>query len=199
MTSTGSKQKRLAARVLLGGGIGAGKSAVAAIFERAGFLVIEGDEIGRSLLAAGTPETSAVQELWPSVVADGVVDRAALATIVFGDASELRKLEAVTHPAIAAEIERRVTNTERDIVVEVPLLHLQIIRAWTRVAVIADTETRLGRAIARGGDRDDIARRMGSQASTEQWISWADVVIDNNGPWAATEQIVVSMIDERWG
>ncbi len=199
MTSAGSSHHRAAARVLLGGGIGAGKSAVAAIFERAGFLVIEADEIGRSLLAVGTPETAAVQELWPSVVADGVVDRAALATIVFGDASELRKLEAVTHPAIAAEIDRRVTNTERDIVVEVPLLHLQIIRAWTRVAVIADTETRLGRAIARGGDRDDIARRMESQASTEQWISWADVVIDNNGPWAATEQIVSAMIDERWG
>lgn len=199
MTSTGSKQKRLAARVLLGGGIGAGKSAVAAIFERAGFLVIEGDEIGRSLLAAGTPETSAVQELWPSVVADGVVDRAALATIVFDDASELRKLEGVTHPAIAAEIERRVAKTEKDVVVEAPLMHLEISGEWTRVAVVTDSRERLARAEARGGDPDDVKRRMKSQMSTAEWTSWADVVIDNNGAWAATERIVASMIDERWG
>ena len=199
MTSTGSKQKRLAARVLLGGGIGAGKSAVAAIFERAGFLVIEGDEIGRSLLAAGTPETSAVRELWPSVVADGVVDRAALATIVFDDASELRKLEGVTHPAIAAEIARRLAKTEKDVVVEAPLMHLEISGEWTRVAVVADSRERLARAEARGGDPDDVKRRMKSQMSTAEWTSWADVVIDNNGAWAATERIVASMIDERWG
>ncbi|MEE8484962.1 MAG: dephospho-CoA kinase [Acidimicrobiia bacterium] len=199
MTSAGSLHYRTAARVLLGGGIGAGKSAVAVIFERAGFLVIEADEIGRSLLAAGTPEAAAVQELWPSVVAEGVVDRAALATIVFGDASELRKLEAVTHPAIAAEIERRVAKTEKDVVVEAPLAHLEISGEWTRVAVVADSRERLARAVARGGDPDDVKRRMKSQMSTAEWMSWADVVIDNNGSWAETEAHVAAVIDERRG
>lgn len=191
MASEGSSR----ARVLLGGGIGAGKSTVAAAFEEAGFEVIEADEIGRGILAPGTRETAAVQELWPDVVDGGVVDRKALAAVVFDAPRELDRLEAITHPGIATEIERRVAAGDTDIVVEAPLMSITLSGEWTRVAVVADTRTRMARAVARGGDPRDVRRRMAAQASTEDWVDWADVVIDNGGAWIETEKTVTAIIE----
>ena len=182
-------------RVLLGGGIGAGKSTVAAEFGKAGFELIEADEVARGLLARGTRETAAVAELWPEVVHRGLVDRKALARIVFADVSELGRLEAITHPAVVTEVEQRVAATGADIVVEVPVRRIAFSGEWTRVAVVADAATRLARAVSRGGDPADVQRRMEVQASTEDWKEWADVVLDNGGAWAETEHAVAGLID----
>ncbi len=183
-----------AAHVLLGGGIGAGKSAVADLFVQAGFLVIEADGIGADVLGPHTEATGAVADLWPEAVREGVVDREVLARIVFSDGADLGRLEAITHPAITAEIERRVADTRGDVLVEVPLQHLAPAGDWIKVAVIADEETRIARAVGRGGDPADVRRRISSQVPDHEWVVWADIVIDNNDAWSRTENTVHAVI-----
>jgi dephospho-CoA kinase len=190
MTSDGY----IAPNVLLGGGIGAGKSSIAKLFAGSGYLLIEADRVGADILAPHTDATAAVDQEWPEVVRDGVVDRSALARIVFADARALEVLESITHPAIAAEIDLRVVSTDLSIVVETPVKALELAGDWIRVAVVADEDTRIARAIARGGDPADVRRRVASQISDEEWTSWADVVIDNNRAWRETEQAAHAII-----
>jgi len=215
----------IANHVLLGGGIGAGKSVVADVFVQAGFLLIEADAIGAEVLRPDTASTRTVAEIWPDAVNGGVVDRKALARIVFSSSGELRRLEAITHPAIAAEIDKRVAGTTGDVIVEVPLTHLDLsgewIRVavvaagttgdvivevplthldlsgeWIRVAVVADEKLRITRAAERGGHPVDVRRRVLSQVSEDEWMEWADYVIDNNHLWSTTEEAVHSVIRE---
>ncbi len=166
------------------------------VFEERGFHRIVADTVGAEILAPGTEATHAVEELWPDHVVNGIVDRAALAKVVFTDADALRALEAVTHPAIVAEIERRVAGVHGDVVVEIPLLHMKFPGRWLRIAVVADEDVRIDRAAQRGGDRADVQRRVAAQVSDEEWRQWADVVIDNNGnPGEAAVRMCV-IIDE---
>lgn len=191
MSSVGPQERR----VLLGGGIGAGKSSIAVLFVDAGFSLIESDRVGADVLAPGTPATTSVADAWPNVVSGDIVDREALARIVFSFPGALERLEAITHPAIRAEIERRVAEVGGDFVVEVPLTTLDLQGGWVRVAVVASEETRIARAVARGGERDDVRRRVAAQVSEDAWVEWADVVVNNSGSWAATERAVAAVIE----
>lgn len=169
---------------------------MADIFGAAGFLVIHADEVGRDVLKEGSEATRRVADAWPDVVVDGVVDRSALAEIVFSKEEDLARLESMTHPAIVREIERRVSRASGDVVVEVPLARVVPAGEWRRVAVVAEEQTRIARAVARGGDPDDVRRRIASQMSEAEWMDWADVVIDNDGSWSETEMVVRALIDE---
>jgi dephospho-CoA kinase len=183
--------------VLLGGGIGAGKSSVGALFADRGFTVVEADIIGHEVLAGDGDVRSAIGRRWPDVIVDGVVDRPRLAAIVFADGAELERLEAITHPKIIASIADRIAAIGRaPMVVETPLPGLELPgRGTVRIAVLADEDLRLARAVLRGGDPEDIKRRMASQADDAEWAAWADEVIDNSGPWAETERAVSAVID----
>lgn len=185
-----------APRVLLGGGIGAGKSTIAEVFARHGFSSVNADRIAAEMMSPGSDTTAAVARQWPSVVSNGIVDRGALAEIVFADQAELRRLELITHPQIEAEIIRRISRDPGAIVVEVPLQHLELPGIWYRIAVIADEAVRIARAVARGGIATDIRRRASSQPSDDEWLEWGDMVIENSGSWAetlkATEAAIVA-------
>ena len=100
-------------RVLLTGGIGAGKSSVGELLRARGALVIDADEIGHQVLEPGGEAFDRVAETWPSVVVDGVIDRRKLADIVFGDPVELRRLEEFTHGAIREKISRTISQVDR--------------------------------------------------------------------------------------
>lgn len=189
-------------RVVVGGGIGAGKSAVCDVFAGRGYLVVSADEVGHGLLADDESTITAIAALWPGSVTGGSVDRAALASVVFSDARSLEALEQIMHPRIVETIHGLVdSRPSDDIVVEIPILPLVLdtpflmSEDFTRVAVVADDRTRLARAVARGGDAADIARRMNLQAGDSAWRSWADVVVDNSGPWSSTEATVVALIE----
>ncbi len=186
----------LRTQLLLGGGIGSGKSSVARFLVETGFLHIEADRVGADVLGPHTEATRTVAALWPKVVNAGIVDRQALATIVFSSSSDLEQLEQITHPLILEEIERLVAESSNDVVVEVPLRRLSPRGEWTRVAVISDEELRVERAVHRGGDAADVRRRVSVQASDAEWIEWADVVIENNGAWSTTASRVASVIRE---
>lgn len=180
--------------VLIGGGIGAGKTSVSRVFSDHGFSVISTDEIGRDVLAWGSPGVDAVARLWPRVVRDGVVDRAALAGIVFDDAVALEALEAITHPAIERTARKQIAACGGPVVVEVPVMKVFKDDPFTRIAVVADIEVRIARAVARGATREDVLARMSHQPTQDEWRTWADMVVDNTGAWAHTEAAVEAII-----
>jgi dephospho-CoA kinase len=194
MTSEGLHPQR----VLLGGGIGAGKSTVGGFFADFGYTRTDADVLAAAALAPGTKGALAVGVLWPHVVDHGVIDRAALAAIVFSDADSLRSLEAITHPIVTNEIERIAATTRGSLVVEVPLPNLKLSGQWTRIAVVAPEESRVQRAIARGGDPNDVRARVSSQVADEAWAAWADTTIDNSGSEHDARAAVKTLVAGSW-
>ncbi len=187
-----TKHVRIRERILLGGGIGAGKSAAGRRLADHGATVIEADHIGHGLLEPGGYAFAAVSDRWPMAVVDGRIDRGKLAAVVFDDEAELAELEAMTHPVI---VERIVEIASRcgDVVVEIPLI-LDIPGEWTHVFIDADEGLRLRRAVERGGREADVKKRMASQPSHDEWTKWSDATIHNNG---STEDLE-KQIDSLW-
>lgn len=186
-------------RMMLLGGIGSGKSTVGRMLGELGALVIDADLVGHEVLEPGGAAFDSVVRRWPSVLADGaggrVIDRKALARIVFDDVDELRVLEAMTHPAIATEIRRRVDEAPfRHVVVEVPLTKRLLGPGWIRVLVDAPDEVRTKRVIARGSAPRDVARRMAAQPTRSEWRSAADFVVENDG----TVEDLRRRVEELW-
>jgi dephospho-CoA kinase len=173
-------------RVGLTGGIGAGKSEVAGIFGDLGALIIDTDVIAREVVTPQSDGLLEIARVWPAVVRNGVLDRAALADIVFGDTSARERLNALLHPHIrrlAVERESRAAPGQL-IVHVVPLLfETGYDRLVDRSVLVASP---LERRIARIVDRDrlDEARvraRMAAQVEPGEARSRADYVIENDG------------------
>ncbi|MDQ1456726.1 MAG: dephospho-CoA kinase [Actinomycetota bacterium] len=171
----------------LTGGIGAGKSTVAAMLAARGAVVIDADAIAREVVETGMPALAKlVDRFGPEILRpDGSLDRAALAAVAFVDDATRKELEAITHPAIGAEFLRRVADAPADAVVvhDVPLL-VESRRGFEYGAVIvveAPLEVRLDRLEARGVARDDARRRIGLQATDEDRRKVATWVVDNSG------------------
>ncbi len=186
--------------IAIGGGMGAGKSSVLEVFEQAGFVVIQADEVGHEVLGPDREAGQAVMRRWPSVVRNGQVSRSKLAKIVFSDPGALRELESMTHPAIRSRIDDLVGAARAPVAVEIPVLGMFSDTAWHRIAVVASEDVRVARAVARGGDPDDVRARIESQPSDAEWVAWADTVIDNGGSWESTRHALesfVGMEDDR--
>jgi dephospho-CoA kinase len=166
-------------RILLGGGIGSGKSLTGRRFAQLGATVIDADRLGHAVLEPGGRAFETVSERWPSVVVADRIDRSALAEIVFTDLEQLTELEALTHPPIIHRM-TAIASSAGDLVIEIPLI-LDIAGEWTKVFVDADEDFRLFRAVERGNSETDVKKRMASQPSRDEWMTWSDVTIDNNG------------------
>jgi dephospho-CoA kinase len=172
----------------LTGGIGSGKSTVSALLGDRGAVVIDADAITRELQALGQPVLDAIVERFgPGVrAADGTLDRQALADVVFSNGEALAALNALVHPAVGAEIARRLeaeSGSDRVVVLDVPLL-VESGRADMSALVIVDVdpEVAVSRLVAQRQMReDDVRARMARQASRADRVARADVVIDNSG------------------
>jgi dephospho-CoA kinase len=187
----------MTAPVVIGltGGIGSGKSTVAAILAALGARVIDADRIGHEVYRPGTEGFRRVVEAFgPGVVgADGTIDRRALGAIVFADPAALARLNALVHPLINAEIARRIAEARADgyagpIVIEAAIL---LEAGWRSLAgrlwvVSVDRETAIARVSAsRGLTREEVERRIDAQTPDAERRRTADVVIDNRGSEAA--------------
>ena len=186
----------------LTGGIGAGKSTVAAMLEQRGAVVIDADRIAREVVEPGTPTLAKlVERFGPEILqADGSLDRPKLAAVAFVDDATRKELEAITHPAIGEEFLRRVAAAPPGAVVihDVPLL-VESKRGFEYAAVIvveAPLETRLDRLESRGVERDDARRRIGLQATDEDRRKVATWVVDNAGDLGALEKQVTEIWTE---
>jgi dephospho-CoA kinase len=171
----------------LTGGIGAGKSTVAARLAERGALVIDADAIAREVVEPGMPALEKlVERFGPEILRpDGSLDRSALAGIAFVDDETRKELEAITHPAIGALFLQRVADAPPGSVVihDVPLL-VESKRGFEYAAVIvveAPLDVRLDRLEARGVPRDDARRRIELQASDEDRRKVATWIVDNSG------------------
>jgi dephospho-CoA kinase len=173
-------------RVGLTGGIGAGKSEVAAIFAGLGAFVVDTDAIAREVVVPHSDGLMEIARVWPQVVRTGALDRAALAEIVFSDPSARERLNALLHPHIRRRAMERETHAKPGQIV-VHVVPLLFETGYDRlvdksVLVIAPLEQRIARVVER--DRIDEARvrtRMATQIAPEEARRRADFVIENDG------------------
>ena len=174
-------------RIGLTGGIGSGKSTVAGLLAARGALVVDADRLAREVVEPGTGGLAAVVDAFgPGVLtADGALDRAALASIVFSDPGARARLDGIVHPLVRARASELVAATPPDAVVvqDVPLLvETGQAGSYDLVLVVeADLDTRVRRLVGRGLAEDDARARIAAQASDEQRRAVADVVLDNSG------------------
>ncbi len=189
--------------VLVGltGGIGSGKSTVSALLAERGAVVVDADAIVREVQAPGRPVFTAIVERFGEgvVAADGGLDRQALADIVFGDDEALAALNAIVHPAVGAEIARRLeeaAGTDHIVVLDVPLL-VESGRddLHETIVVDLDEEVAVARAVTHRGMRaDDVRARIARQASREERRARATILVDNHG----TPEELERRVDEVW-
>jgi dephospho-CoA kinase len=187
----------------LTGGIGTGKSTVAAVFAEAGAVIIDADEIARNVVAKGRPA-------WCRIVAhfgrdillpDGDIDRKKLGAIIFNDAQQKAHLDRIVHPHVISETEQQLKEIERVqpqavVILDVPLLiEAGMDRDLDEVIVVYTPEAvQLKRVMRR--DRLTAAEglsRIRSQMPIEEKKMRGTVVIDNNASPAVTRKRVLKV------
>ena len=200
MISPGGRYCPYVLTIGLTGGIGSGKSTVSALLAQRGALVVDADRIAREVLEPGTPGlASVVTEFGPAVLAaDGSLDRAALAAVVFSDDDARRRLDGLVHPLVRRRSAELVAAAPSDAVVvnDVPLLvETGQAGSYDLVLVVeADAGTRVARLVGRGLTEADARARIAAQASDEQRRAVADVVLDNSG----TRDELAAQVEQVW-
>ena len=174
-------------RVGLTGGIASGKSTVADALAGRGAVLIDADLLAREVVEPGTPGLAAVrQRFGEGVVADGRLDRAALARLVFEDADARRDLEAIVHPAVRARARALEAAAPADAVVVHVIPRLvetgQAGDFDVVVVVEVDPAVQRERLVRRSGlSPDEAEARIRAQAARPQRLAAADEVLDNTG------------------
>lgn len=186
----------------LTGGIGSGKSTVSAALAERGAVVIDADAIVRELQQPGTDVFAEMVERFGDGIcaADGSLDRAAVAEIVFNDADALADLGAIVHPRVHDEIERRLAECSGGddvVILDVPLLVESGRDDMAGLLVVdLDPEVAVQRLVQhRGFDADDARSRIAKQASRQDRLDKADFIVDNHGAPGDLH----GQIDAAWG
>ena len=196
----------------LTGGIGSGKSAVAALLAARGAVVVDADQLSREVVEPGTEGLAQVVAAFgPDVLRpDGSLDRAALAGRVFGPAgtaADRARLESIVHPLVGARADELIAAAAADeraghgagsglvLVYDVPLLVENGLGPGYDVVVVVDAieSTRLERLELRGLPEQEARDRMAAQAGRAERLAAADIVVDNNGSTADLERAVADL------
>ena len=175
-------------RIALTGGIGSGKSTVSELLRAKGAVVVDADAIAREIVEPGEPALGEIVDAFgpEMIAADGTLDRARLAAVVFADGAALARLNEITHPRIAARSAELLSAAPEGAVVvyDMPLLveqGPQALAGWDAIVVVdAPDEVRLERLVARGMEREDATRRLEAQVGREERRAVADHVLDNS-------------------
>lgn len=182
--------KRQTKVIGLTGNIGTGKSTVAWMFEELGVPVLDSDEIAHSTISPKSVAWKAIYERYGSSVIskDDIIDRKALANIVFREPAERKYLESVIHPHVKDAIEHKVAKLAKEghqfVIVEVPLLFEA---GWENdfdaVIVVSCNESQeIERCIEKFGfDREEVLLRLRAQYPIARKIKSAQAVIANDG------------------
>lgn len=184
----------------LTGGIGSGKSTVAAMLADDGAWIVDADAIAREVVEPGSEGLAAVAAEFGAGVlgADGRLDRAALAAIAFSDPQQRAKLDAIMHPRIFARTAElfELAPPGALVVHDVALLtELGLADSYGFVIVVdCPDELRVQRLVGRGLDPDDARRRIAAQATREQRLAIADAVIDNSSTVDALRRQVDALV-----
>ncbi|AJM77734.1 dephospho-CoA kinase [Rathayibacter toxicus] len=190
--------------VALTGGIAAGKSTVARRLAEHGAVVIDADRLAREVVEPGAPALAALVERFGVSIlrGDGSLDRAALGALIFADASAREEVNLIIHPAVAHS-SRRLFEAAREadpravVIYDVPLLaESREVGEFDEVVVVhAPARERVARLMALRGMSEEQARaRVDAQASDEERLALADVVIDSSG----TRDETLAQTDALW-
>jgi dephospho-CoA kinase len=200
----------------LTGGIGTGKSTVAEMLAELGAVVIDADRIVHELQAPGTELLAEMdREFGPGILQpDGALDREGLGKIVFADPAALKRLNALVHPRVGAEMFRRLAEARESgvalVVLDIPLLlegRARQAEGGARprpasdlveevIVVWARPETQVARVVARDGATEEHAReRMAAQLPIDEKRALADHVIENDGDLEATRRQVAALYE----
>ncbi len=188
--------------VALTGGIGSGKSSVSSRLAERGAVIIDADAVVKDLQRPGRPVYEAMVARWGEgiVAADGELDRAAVAAIVFGDEAELKALNDLVHPAVRTEMEAMTeaqADTDNVVVLDIPLLAESGKSRGASAVIVIDVAPELAveRLVThRGFDQADAEARIAAQATREERLAIADFVIDNSGDLDALD----AEVDRCW-
>ncbi|WHZ12593.1 MAG: Dephospho-CoA kinase [Burkholderiaceae bacterium] len=198
-----------ARRIGLTGGIGSGKSTVAAILQELGAAIVDADQIARGVTAPGGGAIAAIRaQFGPDfITADGALDRDRMRAAAFGDSEVKLRLEAIVHPLVGAEARRQADAAlqagRRCVVFDIPLLVES--GRWRRlldqVLVLDCTpQTQVDRVVARSGlTRTAVEQIVAAQASRLARLAAADMVIFNDALAPAQLRIAVEQIAGRIG
>lgn len=174
----------------LTGGIGSGKSTVAAMLKEHGFPIVDADRIAREIVEPGQP---ALQELAAEfgddiLNADGALDRSLLASRAFVDEEATRTLNEITHPRINERTQELLDaareNGAEAVIYDMPLLIDKGLHTDMDATIVVHTDEHLRierLTTKRGLDSDDVRRRIDAQIDDETRNAAADILIDNNG------------------
>lgn len=189
----------------LTGGIASGKSLVADFFRAAGVPVIDTDELARQVVSPGQPAWHRLREVFPSdcFLSDGQLARAALAALVFADPQARRQLEAITHPAIFAEVDHQLQTLQQTfppaplILVAVPLLYEVGAEARFDLVVVVyarDEQMRARLMQHRGYSAAEAEARIAAQWPLAEKRRRADYLLDNTGTMEQTRAQVERLL-----
>ena len=185
----------------LTGGIGSGKSTISSLLEGKGAIIIDADAIVREVQLPGSAVLTELAAKFGAGVlaADGSLDRQAVANIVFTDPEALKALNAIVHPAVGKEMNRRMIEqrtTDHVVILDIPLL-TENPREGLQGKIVVDVpvEVQVERLVKyRGFDEADARARISRQATREQRLATADFVVDNSGDLADLQP----QIDKLW-
>ena len=174
----------------LTGGIGSGKSTVAAMLRDQGIRVVDADQIAREVVEPGQPALAELVEVFGQNILndDGTLNRQELANRAFATEEATNALNTITHPRIEQETQRQfdlaAAEKENFLVYDMPLLVERGLHEEMDMVIVVhtDIEERVRRLVEhRGLDEDDVRRRMSHQVDDVTRLASADVLIDNNG------------------
>ena len=198
---------RRAAPLVVGliGGIGSGKSAVAAAFARQGAVVVSGDVAGHEALQQPKIRQQVVQRWGQAMLDDrGEIDRRKLAAIVFNDPAERKTLEAMVFPWIERRLREQIMAAKQDRRTPLIILDAAVMleAGWDHgcnrlIYINVPREVRLRRLAERGWELSQIEAREKAQWPLEEKASRADAIIDNGGDRAETSRQVEALVG-KW-
>ncbi|AMV61348.1 Dephospho-CoA kinase [Pediococcus damnosus] len=189
--------------VILGltGSIATGKSTVSAYLKELGYPIVDADQVARDVVQPETAVANQLRTTFGDVIFDNLtLNRKRLGKIVFADATQLEKLNAIIQPAIRVAIIQSLKKeqTANLVVLDAPLLLEQGYQQLVdKIMVVkSDPTSQLDRLMRRDGfSKQEAQKRIATQWSQEKKLGFADIVIDNSGSIEETRQQVLKWLD----
>lgn len=201
MTESLTKLRQLRCILGLSGNIATGKSTVGNMLHKLGGIVIDADQVSRDCVAPGTPALARIADEFGAqfLKPDGSLDRKALGALVFQNPKLLGKLEAITHPAVRAEMRARILATPADAICVIEVIKL-FESGWCEACrqtwvTYCPPELQLERLMReRGLGEAEAQARIAAQNAQADKLARADVVIDTGGSLAHTR----AQVERAW-
>ncbi len=177
---------------------GSGKTTVARLFSKYGYIHINADEVGHLLLNKNPTKSRVIQLFGKSILTNDKIDRKKLKNIVFNNPKELIQLNKIIHPAIIQEIKSIINKNKKIIVDGALLIEANCVDLFDKLIVVKiNKKEQLKRALKKKKyTKREIKNILKSQLSQKEKLKYADVVIDNSGSFEDTKKQVKKIISK---